>query len=117
VTAWLSWKHGLVLRWRLQTTLTAAVYAGSLYIAWRAVHAGKAAGPAPALPSAKVHAILSGVQLAMAAAAAMADVLRCGCQLHAQQHLAPQCGCPSSVAGGANCTHMYMVSMKSVLNG
>ena len=76
MTAWLSWKHGLVLRWRLQTTFTAAVYAGSLYIAWRALHVGKAAGPAPALPSAKTHAILSGVQLALAAAAAFADILR-----------------------------------------
>lgn len=65
-----------MLRWRLQTTFTAAVYAGSLYIAWRALHVGKAAGPAPALPSAKTHAILSGVQLALAAAAAFADILR-----------------------------------------
>ena len=81
MTAWLSWKHGLVLRWRLQTLITAAVYAGSLYIAVRALRAGRAAGPAPSLPGAKTHAILSGVQLALAAAASVVDFLRWGCDV------------------------------------
>jgi hypothetical protein len=66
----------MVLRWRLQTLMSTAVYVGSLYIALRALHAGKAAGLAPALPGAKAHAILTGLQLALAAAAAMADFLR-----------------------------------------
>lgn len=71
-----AWKHGIVLRWRLQTCLAAAVYAGSLYIAMRALHAGQSSGPSTALPSAKLHAILSGLQLALAVAAAVADFSR-----------------------------------------
>lgn len=76
VAAWLSWKHRVAVRWRLQTCLAAAVYAGSLYIASRALRAGRPAGPPPALPSARLHVILSAVQLALAVAAAAADFMR-----------------------------------------